>query len=544
MIERIRRSLTAGDLMVWALVALVVIVPLAGLFGYAGPPMEEGFMLVFPELLNKGYLPHIDFLHLYGPGSLWFLAGAYRIFGTTLEVERMVALFWDVAIIAAATTVGRRWGRSVAVVSGVLAAVLTLTPTGLTALAWNGAIALGFWGAIGAARASSSIDATDRRAFVSGVFVGVALLFRPDLLVAVGAVLMTSWWLSGGDVGRPLIRGAGLGVSPMLLHVALVGPAAALEGMFIDPVFRLRDGRSLPRPPSWDVLDGALQKAGAIEAYVPVEPLLSPSRQMVVWFVVMPLAAIGVVAAGVWSRRRSGPSDQATMLVVVGAFAVGLLPQALQRPDSTHLAWVGCVVFPLVPAALAEVASIRESRITRYAAVGLVPFLFVAVLPSFSAYPYVDVAAQGLGLRTVAHVVERDGRRFYLGTEAGAAAAQSLVDDLGSRDLRDASLFVGTADLRFTPYSDAFFYHLFPETRPATRYIEMDPGIANAADSGLAEELRTADYLILSHFWDVWVEPNESTTPGSDEPNDVVASQFCLVAEYDGMLELYERCRS
>ena len=30
---------------------------------------------------------------------------------------------------------------------------------------------------------------------------------------------------------------------------------------------------------------------------------------------------------------------------------------------------------------------------------------------------------------------------------------------------------------------------LFPEAEPATYYIEMDPGIANAEDSGLAEEV-------------------------------------------------------
>ena len=52
----------------------------------------------------------------------------------------------------------------------------------------------------------------------------------------------------------------------MWVHVAIAGPSAAFEGMFVDPVFNLRGGRELPRPPSWDRLDGALQ---AIAEQVP-----------------------------------------------------------------------------------------------------------------------------------------------------------------------------------------------------------------------------------------------------------------------------------
>ncbi len=57
---------------------------------------------------------------------------------------------------------------------------------------------------------------------------------------------------------------------------------------------------------------------------------------------------------------------------------------------------------------------------------------------------------------------------------------------------------VGPVDLSRTNYSDAFFYHLFPDLEVGTRYIEMDPGIADAEDSGLADEVarrRLADPL-------------------------------------------------
>ena len=51
------------------IVALVFAIPLRGLLRSPGPPMEEGFMLVFPEQVLKGAIPNRDFLHLYGPGQ-------------------------------------------------------------------------------------------------------------------------------------------------------------------------------------------------------------------------------------------------------------------------------------------------------------------------------------------------------------------------------------------------------------------------------------------------------------------------------------------
>ena len=107
---------------------------------------------------------------------------------------------------------------------------------------------------------------------------------------------------------------------------------------------------------------------------------------------------------------------------------------------------------------------------------------------------------------------------------------------------------MGTGDLRKTPYSEAFLYYLLPQLRPGTRYIEMDPGVANADDSGLAGELATSDLVILSSIRDDWVEPNGSRDFGSDAPNQVLQRDFCLVHSYGtglfgrGLYELYRRC--
>src|SRR4051794_12659512 len=240
--------------------------------------MEEGFMLVFPEQVLRGAIPNRDFLHLYGPGSLWVLASVFKVFGTSIWSERTVGLLQQVGLIAGVFTITRPWGRRVATGGAVIAAVIILPPTGLTALAWVGGVAIGLWAMIAALRG---------RFFLAGLLGGVALLYRPDLIVAVTLGFGVLWGVIEGRRRRKILEGAALGVSPFLVHIALAGPGHAFFGMVLEPVFRLRGGRHLPLPPSWDKLDGFLQRAQALNA--PPWPFPAPSSpaQLTLWFLLL-----------------------------------------------------------------------------------------------------------------------------------------------------------------------------------------------------------------------------------------------------------------
>ena len=147
------------QIVVFAVLACGFLLPLRGLLRSQGPPMEEGFMLVFPEEVLRGNLPNRDFLHLYGPGSLWWLAAIFEVFGTRLEVERLAALAQMIAIVGGVTAIARRWGHTFALVCGGLSLVIIIPPIGLTALAWVGAVGLGVLGvatASGAARSGTT----------------------------------------------------------------------------------------------------------------------------------------------------------------------------------------------------------------------------------------------------------------------------------------------------------------------------------------------------------------------------------------------------
>ena len=138
--------------------------------------------------------------------------------------------------------------------------------------------------------------------------------------------------------------------------------------------------------------------------------------------------------------------------------------------------------------------------------------------------------------------IENEGRSFYYGnTEAADELAQLLpvANEIAQPGDR---LVVGTGDLRKTPLSEAFLYYLLPQTRPGTYYIEMDPGVANADDSQLADDLRKADLVIRSRR--CGTSSTSPTTPRSSaRPSrtrcSAIASAPCSISR---LYELLERC--
>jgi hypothetical protein len=218
----------------------------------------------------------------------------------------------------------------------------------------------------------------------------------------------------------------------------------------------------------------------------------------------------------------------------------------MQRPDSAHFLWVSAVIGPLAIIAILEWVRHRyprtHPRFQLLAGTSAFAVVVFALIPFYTVRTYADLAVRSLSGQLDVREVSRNDRYFYLGDERPWRATLEVVDDLGAMIRPGDRLFVGPVDLRQTAYSDAFFYHLFPEAIPATYYIEMDPGLANQ-DPRLADDVYSADWLILTRFWSGWIEPNSSVEFGSDLPNQVVEDNFCLKRSYQNdLVRLFVRC--
>jgi len=225
-------------------------------------------------------------------------------------------------------------------------------------------------------------------------------------------------------------------------------------------------------------------------------------------------------------------------------FGVGVLPQALQRPDSTHLAWVAVVSWRLiVPTASLYLNNRLPQRHTAILSTGAVGLAMLAICPFFTFRTYLLHSRVSAGDLPVPFVIEREGRRFWVGDPAVARALNVALPRLAEISEPGDRLFVGPGDLSRTIYADTYIYWLMKELEPATYFIEMDPGLADAAGSGMAEDIVTADFVVLTNTWGGWTEPNDSSSHGSQEHNEAVAKNFCLVESYEtNLVLLFERC--
>ncbi|HEY6319359.1 MAG TPA: hypothetical protein VI462_15925 [Acidimicrobiia bacterium] len=536
------------DALALSVLLAVFALPLLGLLRSPGPPMEEGFMLVLPARVLAGAVPNKDFVWLYGPGSLWTLAGAFRVFGTSIWVERTIGLLQELVVVLSVYGLARRWGRTVALCCSLASLVFLVPSIGPTALPWAGAIALGLLAIIAAA--ASREGATrhpGRLALLAGLATGLALLYRIDLVLALGLAMLALGWRAAPTRRRIFGVGLAVGLAPYLVQFATAGVGTALHGMITVPLIQLRNGRRLPIPPSWSHLDGFLERLGSLVALRWPLPITTASSQLTIWFLVLVASGVLLAVAGIAAVRRDRTSSNAWVLLAIAGFSVGVLPQAFQRADSAHLGWVSCVTLAFVPVAVVDVVRTRRPQwrtsIIGLAAGGALLVFIAFVISTFTLRSYADFSAQSLGAHRQSTLVTNRGRSWY------TAFPKPLVDILRTADRvtrPGQRLLVGPTDLRKTPYSEAFFYYSLPQLVPATRYIEMDPGIANASDSGLANEVRHADVLILSDQWNGWDEPNGSRTFGPNAPNVVVHQNFCLVGTYGPHphYQLYVRCRS
>ncbi|MDQ1385848.1 MAG: hypothetical protein QOG65_3227, partial [Actinomycetota bacterium] len=518
--------------------------------------MEEGFMLVFPDRVLHGSVPNKDFLYLYGPGSLWALAGVYKVFGTHLLVERLAGLAQLIGMAVAAGLLVRWWGRAVAISAVLLNVLFVMPAVQLIAIPWTGgaALALGALVALLQARHDDGRETTAREAggerarkwaLVGGVLAGGAMLFRIDLGLAValggGAAI---WGLSRPVVKRALL-GTAIGLAPYLLHLATAGPGNVLRGMIIDPILHLRAARHLPIPPDPGHLVGVARVIAAFDRSWPF-PRLTPAQQIFVWFVLLAAITVALVLFALCRVRRDPRAFRPRVLLAGALFGVGMFPQALQRADSAHLGWVGGTVLVLVPAAITElIVSVRPSWRQMWVGLGAGVAVIAAVsllFPTYTTRRYIGAVQDSVQLpKSIA--IASEGRSWYVGDDpAFARSIESLLRAVEHDVKPGGRVIVGNTDMRRVPYNDTFLYYLLPRYVPGTASMEFEPGLTNRRGTTLTREMERADAFIASDRWLNWNEPNDAMRPGDSGPADVLHRRFCLHRDFGNGFKLFLPC--
>jgi len=498
------------------LVALLVIlafsVPFWTGFDRSATPMDEGSLLVYPELILKGQLPYRDFETFYGPANLWVLSAAYAGFGPSIFTERAVGLTYRVLTLLAIFALVQRWDTTLAAGCTIVTGLLLL-PIFLGAYAWIGGATCALWSIWMIAKPESAC-----RCFLGGILAGLALLFRVDLGPAVIASALPLFLLMRAARRWGYLGGAALALLPLGWLTVAAGPKEILNNLLLFPVIYSSPARHLP--------------------------IFSAENYLVLLFFAHIIAVAGNIFAGVMAIRADRRSPTARLLLSLALLGLAVTHQAAQRVDLIHVMFVAFISLGVLPLSVFVIRSqlrVTMSRPREAAlATAVVLLLLEGIAPDVARKARAQVIASLGGETGTTVFLTRHGRSFPLSSMYKAVTLSKMLDRSDPLASPGERVFVGPADLRRTNENETFIYHLMPQLRPATYFLEMNPRSANRPNSRLGQDIASADWLVLSHRFDEWNEPNKSAELGSDQPMRIVQDQFELYGQYGGR-DLYRR---
>jgi hypothetical protein len=467
----------------------------------------------------RGAIPNHTFESVYGASNLWIIAAAFKVTGYSVTVERSVGIAYRLVVLSSlAVLAWRRRGPVAALAAGTICIVLVEGRAGLQAYAWMCALAFAALGFLlldlGLARGLRKGPVA-----VAGLCLGLAVCARLDMVLAVALVLVALFLACRGCLPW-LIAGLAAGALVLVATALRSGVTAVVRDQIIQPIFVSGPARRLPLSKlSW--------------------------QELTLLFFCVAVAAASVVVGAVRVRRTINAKDPVrswdpVVLLTIGAFELGILPEAFQRNDQLHLALVACFILPAAVLLPARPTGIDGSWAwTSWAAPMALGLLVLAMAEPYFGSAYWSASQPEVHERAE-HIVSNDGRSVPVDSGKDERNLMALLKEIDARSHAGQRVFVGPRNLRTANYNDTYIYFLLPQLIPGSYYLEMNPGVANAKGSQLTRDLGQDQFLLLTGRYDKWPDPDRSTRFGPDAPNKAVKSEFRRIG-VRGPWILYQR---
>lgn len=506
--ERSQRKFLVGSL-----VLVLLLLPFIPAFERGGSPMDEGSLLLYPELIQHGKIPYRDFETFYGPANIYFLAATYSFLGANISVERGVGFLYRALVLLLVFALVSRWNTAVAAACTALAGWILLLSQ-LAAYSWFGGVACILGSFFLLVNPNSNA-----RVFLGGLLGGAAVLYRVDLGPAVIISTVPLFQLICRPRRVRYLAGFAVGSIPLILLVCVAGPQQMLNNLFLYPVFYSSPGRHLP--------------------------IFSVDPDVIGLFFAHLIASATNLVAGIVGIRARRRDVHGRLLLALALLGVALTPQAMQRLDVIHLTSAAFISLGLLPLSLLVLASRDCAASPNLKRVLFASFGILATIeflaPELTAYFKHEFKGAIFSEKDEQLFVQHKGRVFPFYKRTTTIMASRLLDRIEKLSAPGESLFIGPGDLRRTNCTDTFLYYMLPQLRPATYFLEMNPFSANRPGSRLAEDVKDADWLVLNREFDFWNEPNRSREFQSDVPNQIVKEHFEVVGEFGNYLLFHRK---
>ena len=446
---------------------------------------DEGFIASGAMMMRRGAVPLRDFFVIYGPGGYGLQAALFGLFGEDLFVMRcahVLQLGWVVTLTAACA--GRLAGtRRVAwaLASGTFATAMIangLPSAGYPAVPATGlalctALALARWAGSGAARwlvvASLLAGATSVMRWDFGLFALIAMALSAALARPPATRLLSAWLLALGPATAlvavtlvPLVVSAGAGRWFTEVPMFLLREFATWRGIdFIAPTV--------------EAVQGGFTDGNRAQVIRGLTALL---------FAATPFALIALALPQAWSRRfissDAASRERQALAWMLALLAAGLLNQMRVRPGWPQGYASFCCALPLAAYVGAGEGSFwrwrglaGKSTASLIATVCLLLPLYgmqQGLRQSFEATYSPAILQRATGVRLPVQRARPTHWRDY----------EKLIAYVREHTQPNERIFSGVQDTSLLFVNDAMLYFLC-ERAPATRWIEMEPGLSNSA---------------------------------------------------------------
>lgn len=480
---------------------------------------DEGLTLVGAMRVAHGEVLHRDFYAIYGPAQFTILAGLFKVFGTSILVERV----WDTIIRAMVVTVAflivRRGGTRR---EGLFAAGLVLIWMCSLRYYGYGVFPSLLFALLSALYVLPLFD--DRRSpaqlFCSGLCIGVTVLFRYDAgFYAFAAVsIVSAFYILSRPLPLrerftnllrallPIYIGVGIVCIPVAVAYILTGTLQDfLFQIFQFPTQAYRRMRTMPFPG----LAALLEDPAQIGVYLP--------------FVVC-LAAL----TSALMLRRDNSETNATrpwIMLLLGLLSALFYLKGIVRPALIQLA------LSIVPALMLSAMLLRDKRSEQArppVIIATMAALIIVMVPTV-----VGTIQSGYGMvQNAIWVMQRSTwSTATADTPAALSSCQPVpslqraacfeINQARSDAIRyvaahtkpNDKIYVGLSRHDRVLGNDMLFYFV-GGWMPATKWHHFDPGLQTSEkiQSEMIAELKAArtPYVVLESEWEDFDEPNES----------------------------------
>ena len=431
---------------------------------------DEGTILQGAQRILQGQVLYRDFFSFYAPGSFYWMALLFKIFGSSILVGRAVLLLYGGVFSAFTYLLGRRVCSRWNAMFAILPTVLICLPGSFAVLHnWDST----FWACLALYCAVRLVEhATWSRIFALGLLTSITCLFEQSKGAGLAAGLVLGFLVlfitdrAAIRVTRAQLAAIGLGVaSPPILTLAYFGARRALPQMTADLLW--------PFYHYWGAKvtygDAALNRDALLGGSLVSKAFAAFTVSPFFLFSALPLfAACALIYWSVRPSKNPVPGEVRRYYVLVSAALSGLLLAmvATGRPDASHIMYQA----PLFAVVLGWMAESARS-----------PFLRAARILGVS---YALAAFLALGLvflgRSLGAKHELATRRGLLRTSAPSDGFQYIESGIDPGD-----------KILAYPYQPLYYYLL--GTSSVSRYDWLLPGM-NAPEQfqEMVRELETS----------------------------------------------------